>query len=439
LNTDEELLTRALDRAAARITAETLRPLAEPATAPPRLARARRAGWNARLAPAAAAVAVVLAVGVALLVAGGTHRPGQAGGTPAVGAAGPPRYYAEVEGPELGGPHAPGPVAVVVRSTATGAVVARIPAPRIAAAPKAIPLSVAAGPDDRTFYALYANWGRVPADFWVYRFRITSSGRATTPAAISGGLITGQNYLGNVGGFVVSPDGSRLALAVASGPAGTQRGLATEILVIDLRTGAHTAWRGGMDRPGQVFGILNLSWTRDGRTLAYRGQWCAPRGLSYGMTAGADCSTRGRNHQPLRAAGTDVVREISVTPAGGTLASGPVLRAPAKVSEPEPVLIDPAGKDLITIVDSAAPGTQNVVRVSIATGRVTSVLGSVPRGLVRSRGDFLAVDPTGRYALIWMAGNVTASLVPLHGWVHGAYHQLAPTFGRYGARFQMTW
>jgi hypothetical protein len=157
------------------------------------------------------------------------------------------------------------------------------------------------------------------------------------------------------------------------------------------------------------------------------------------MTVGVNCSTLGRSHQPARAEGTDVVREISVTSAGGTLDSGPVLRAPAKVSEPEPVLIDPGGKDLITIADSPAPGAQNVVKVSIATGRVTSVLGSVPRGLVRFRGDFLAVDPTGRYALVWMVGNVTKSLVPLHGWVHGAYRQLAPAVGPYGARFQMTW
>jgi hypothetical protein len=117
-----------------------------------------------------------------------------------------------------------------------------------------------------------------------------------------------------------------------------------------------------MERPGQVFGIQDLSWTGDGRALAYRGQWCAPPDLGYGLEVGFECSTRGQNHQPLRAAGTDVIREISVTTGGGTLASGPVLRAPAKVSDPEPVLIAPGGKDLITIVDSPAPDTQNVVR-----------------------------------------------------------------------------
>jgi hypothetical protein len=38
-----------------------------------------------------------------------------------------------------------------------------------------------------------------------------------------------------------------------------------------------------------------------------------------------------------------------------------------------------------------------------------------------------------------MIGNVTKNLVSLHGWVHGTYHRLAPAFGPYGARFQMTW
>lgn len=309
------------------------------------------------------------------------------------------------------------------------------------AAPRAIPLSVAAAPDDRTFYALYANWGRVPGDFWVYRFRLTPSGTATRPAAVSGGLITGQDDIGNVGGFVVSPDGARLALAVASVHDGSsQSTVAGEILVIDLRTGDHLTWQGGMERPGQAFGIQNLSWTGNGKALAYRGQWCPVRDLSYGFEGGFDCSTLGQGPQPVRAEGVDVVREISVTPGGGTLDSGLVLRAPAKVSEPEPVVIDPSGEDLITLVNSSAPSVLNLVKVSIATGRVTSVLGSVPRGVARYRADGLAVDPTGRYALIWMNGNVTRSLGPLHGWVHGgAYHRLPPALSPYGGAFQMTW
>jgi hypothetical protein len=76
----------------------------------------------------------------------------------------------------------------------------------------------------------------------------------------------------------------------------------------------------------------------------------------YGIAGGFACSTLGQHRQPVRAEGTDVVREISVAPGGGTLDSGPVLRAPAKVSEPEPVLIDSGGKDLITISPWTRPG-----------------------------------------------------------------------------------
>jgi len=439
MNTDEELLTRVLDRAVGRITAETLRPLVEPAAAP-RLTRARRALWNARLAPAAAALAVVLVVAAALLVTSGTHRPGPANGISGPGAAGPPTYYAEVEGSQFNGPHGPALVAVVVRATASGAVVARIPTPVIAAAPKALPYSVAAAPDDRTFYALYTNWGRKPGDFWIYRFRISASGAATRPAAIRGGLITGQDYLGNVGGFAVSPDGSRLALAVAGGHANTvQSALAAEILVIDLRTGAHATWRGGMDRPGQLFGIQSLSWTSGGQALAYWGRWCPVGDVSFGFSGGFDCATM-RDQQISRPEGTDVVREIRATSRGGTLDSGPVLRAPEKPAEPEPILVDPSGRNLITMRHAATSGVLNVVKVSIATGEVMSVLGSVPLipPLLFNQ-YYLAAALTGRYVLVWMSPGSTSGL-PVHGWVHGgSYHQLAPALPPDGATIQLTW
>jgi hypothetical protein len=213
--------------------------------------------------------------------------------------------------------------------------------------------------------------------------------------------------------------------------------VAGEILVIDLRTGAHATWRGGMDRPGQVFGIQGLSWMSGGEALAYQGQWCPHEDVIRGSDGGYDCSTLGSG--PPQQAGADVVREIRVTLRGGTLDSGPVLRPPATSPEPEPVLVDPGGEDLITMMDATKPGLLNVVKVSIATGDVTSVLGSVPRIPNLFSNDYLAVDRTGRYVLVWMAGSVPSGL-PLHGWVHGgAYHQLAPTVPPEGATIQMTW
>jgi hypothetical protein len=114
-----------------------------------------------------------------------------------------------------------------------------------------------------------------------------------------------------------------------------------------------------------------------------------------------------------------------------------VLRAPAKAPEPEPVLADPSGKYLITMVPDATPSQQNVVKVSIATGDVPSVLGIVPR-FPHLFGNYnLAADRTGRYVLAWMTGSTNGR--QLHGWVQGGtYHQLAPAPAPYGATLQMT-
>ena len=78
-------------------------------------------------------------------------------------------------------------------------------------------------------------------------------------------------------------------------------------------------------------------------------------------------------------------------PGGGTLNSGRVLRPPSRSSGPLPVLVDPDGRELVTMVPSpSAAHVFEVVKTSIATGRVVSVLGSrrlVPDDLVAgSRG-----------------------------------------------------
>jgi hypothetical protein len=359
------------------------------------LVRGRRV-WNAWLASAGSAIAIIL-VAAALLVTGGTHRPGTAAMASASVPAGPPKYYAEVEGKFIGW-HGPNSVEALVRSTATGAAVARVPSPVIAAAPKALPSSVAAGSDDRTFYVAYRNWGGQPGDFWIYRFHVSAAG-VSRPVPVSGGTVTGQHSMGNVGGFAVSPDGSRLALAVQSVDDGSSRSSAAgEILVLDRRTGARAVWRGGMDRARQTFGIEDLSWTGDSKSVAYLGGWCPPGGIGYGFT----CSTVAMPGRHLEALGTDVMREIRVTSRGGALTAGRVLRAPAPVS----------------------------------------VLGRVPTSLESLfGGEYLAVDRTGGYVLVWMAGNSTTGH-PLHGWVRGGqYHQLAPTLpGHYpGGWIQMTW
>jgi hypothetical protein len=119
---------------------------------------------------------------------------------------------------------------------------------------------------------------------------------------------------------VVSPDGTRLALAVTTTTADTSAStVAGELVVIDLRTGAHAVWPGGLDRSGLVFGIQSLSWTGDSKSVVYLGQWCAGNDIGYGVYGGFGCSTMGNRDHPSVLSGAETVREVHVGPAGGTL------------------------------------------------------------------------------------------------------------------------
>src|SRR5215471_3110014 len=75
----------------------------------------------------------------------------------------------------------------------------------------------------------------------------------------------------------VSPDGTRVAIAGVPGYDAHMYGWthrATEIVVLNLRTGHRVILA---SRPGQHYRwlfIVNLSWTNGGRDLAYLGRWC---------------------------------------------------------------------------------------------------------------------------------------------------------------------
>jgi hypothetical protein len=413
MNSTEDLLAGALDAAAETVRPEKVRPLAEPRQGRP----ARRRRWDARLAPAAAAAAVVLAVAVALVVSGGSRPLHPAGGGAATGArnavpapatASPPRYYAEVEGKIYSGSN----TQVVLRSTATGAVAARIANPVLAGQPTLTPLSVAAAPGDRTFYAVYSAHAYMgTGHLVVYRFHLTPPGTVTGLAEINGGLITGQDILFNLGGFAVSPDGSQLVLAVAATSTDdVASAVAGEILVINTQTGAHTVWRGGMDRAGQILDIVNVSWTGNGKTLAYLAQWC-PSGATGESLTGVICMTSYSDSQ---------VRALDAA-AGGALNAGPVLlRQSARYPLLAQALIDPDGTDLSALVQDR--GGLQVVTISVATGRITSVLDPSVAGSPTLVQLHLAADSTGNYLLLSQGGSG-----PAHGWIQaGKLRGLAP-------------
>jgi hypothetical protein len=412
MTTTEELLTGALDAAAETVRPETVRPLTQPRRGRP----ASRGRWGARLAPVAAAAAVVLVVAVALVVSSGS-RPGHAVGDGAATgtstgarvatATSPPTYYVEVEGKIY-----TSDTQVVVRSTATGAVLARIADPVIAGRPKLYPLSVAAAPGDRTFYAVYSEDAYMgTGDLVAYRFHVSGPGAVTGLAEINGGLITGQNILFNLGGFTVSPDGSQLALAVAATSTDdVASSIAEEILVIDLRTGAHTVWRGGLDRAGQTLAIVNVSWTGNGKSLAYLAQWCPSDAMGEGMT-GLACQTTPSAAQ---------FRELDAV-GGGALNAGPVLlQQSARYRLLAQALIDPDGTTLRALVQDSH-GLQ-IVTISVATGRITGVLDPSVTGSPLVDEFHLAADSTGQYLLLSQGGSGST-----HGWIRaGALRELAP-------------
>ena len=346
----EDRLTDALSAAARAVPEETLRPL----IAPP--ARRRQSVW---LAPVAAALGIVLVVGLALAV--GTRLSGsRSTGRPA-GSQGPvPRYYV-VEGVRGGQP--------VVRSTATGQITDTVPVSKTASV-----FDVLASTRGGVFFVAAAAPGTEGQR--LYRFRLTSAGRVTGFTPVPGGPI-GRHYWA-ADALAVSPDGSRVAVSVAytwAGPSTTCGGPGQQtcplgtpqpdyIEVIDLKTGARSVWRGGN---GAAYSVASLSWTANGRELVYLGQTCADQKQNSEM-----CTKYGR---------TAVVRALNPASGGGRLGSGPVLlRQTGQFPYIAQALISPDGRTITALVltgqmtshgeSDVLPPNLAVIQLSRATGQL---------------------------------------------------------------------
>jgi hypothetical protein len=210
-------------RAALRETADEIPAQAPPLDLSPR-PRAGRDGQNARwrawAAPLAAAALVLAAVGASLAVAGDlTHQPAAAG--PQAGLTGVPAYYVALitAKPQSDvandlGSSSLAYSAAELRSTQTGAVLARITAPK----PYVSFTGVTGAADDRTF--VLSAQGRQPAvvpPFPAQRFLLLR----TDPAARAGARMTltalPARYVpaGNgIRSMALSPDGTRLAAQI---------------------------------------------------------------------------------------------------------------------------------------------------------------------------------------------------------------------------------
>jgi hypothetical protein len=268
-------------RAAARAAGDTVAPgsvppLRLPSDGPFRARSGSFASvWGRWLAPVAAAAAVIV-VAVAMVFVGRTvnHPPAGSGGVPSarpgpvrtgppissyVASGRVPRYYVSVE--SNGNPNF-NPSYAVVRATATGAAMETV-----VPAGDGTVVAVTAAADDRTFVLDTQPWGAVnqsfaPRTFLLLRLGLDGGELSQSRLAVSvpgGQLMTG---------FALSPDGSKLAIAVQPDNDRREPDL-TEVKVITLATGATQIWTADGTIGFGPDDARSLSWAGDERTLAF--------------------------------------------------------------------------------------------------------------------------------------------------------------------------
>lgn len=205
----------------------------------------------------------------------------------------------------------------------------------------------------------------------------------------------------------MSPDGTQLALTVNSPEPGISE-IPNKIVIINLKTGAQSTWQGGLNRPGQAFNIVNLSWADGGRSLVFLAQWCDVQVNTAGAGNTAFCSGANTPHGYRDAQ----VWSLSATTGGGRLDRGTLLlRQSARYPSIVQAIAGPGGTGLTAVVlsgpvrvsgESAAWHSLAIDRIS-ASGSLLGVdyRPSSPPGPVDP---VLTWDPSGRN-LIFSEGN----------------------------------
>jgi hypothetical protein len=354
-------------RAAARAAAETVAPdsvppLELPAARRRRFGRGRRGArspgatwptWTPRLAPLAAALAVIAIVITVVTASPPTH---QGGPDLVTGAAGPdvplgppvstyvrsgkvPSYFVTLT-----------PSGAAVHLTLSGAAVATIP---LSLAGGTVVAVTAAG-DDRTFVLAEQGQDRKAVTF--YQVRLSSSGRPSAPARLPMSVADGRAMTG----LALSPDGTKLAIAVA--PGGVQ-----QVRLYPIHGGAGRTWSATGGTIGEHFATWSLSWPASQRTLAFNwsaGQTTSVRLLNLGTAGGS-----------LLAASRPAVTLPKTARMGQTLYQCAVMS------------ITPDGSAIVcpssTITDIAKNGTMTYStgfpEFSVTTGRLIRITGHWPR------------------------------------------------------------
>ena len=282
----------------------------DPAGIFPRGARARRHRAAIRVAAAgAAATALAVVVTVANLGAGPAPGPGAAPrppgllldaavtGPPPAGAAalGMPRYYVTTDHSR--------PLAEV-RGSAAGKLLATVALPRTID-PKTS--QIAAFGDGRTFALALLSFPRTR----FYRLHVADGGRSARLTRLNAAPLPAGEY---ADGIAVSPDGSRLAVAIQR--SGGQRGT---VEVVSLATGATRTWT--TTQAGIPAGVswagahaLGFFWEGTGAARGGSGLWTLDTAApGHGLLSG-------RRVLPASTGG-DTVQYAQLTPAGTVVAA----------------------------------------------------------------------------------------------------------------------
>jgi hypothetical protein len=325
--------------------------------------RALASAWARRLAPLAAAVAVV-AVAIVMVTVSRTVDHGTGGTAATSASAGPgpvrtgpavssyvvsgavPRYYVSID--SRGNPNF-NPSYAVVRATATGSATETV-----AAAADHTVVAVTAAADDRTFIldeqpwvsaSPNANQSFEPRSF--VKLSLGPDGRVLSLAALPLSVPAGQLMTG----FALSPDGTKLAIAVQPNNNRREPDL-TEVKVVTLATGATLTWTANGTIGFGPDDARSLSWTDNERTLAF--DWAASgAGVHTGVWL-LNLDTGGGSLLADSREAVTLVNQASLGPAPlPSSTTVPVIR-PASTSGEQPATPPTCQEDSIITPDGSA-------------------------------------------------------------------------------------
>jgi hypothetical protein len=276
MTTIEDRLRAATRAAAGTVAPGSGPPLRLPGTEHHRgPARRSRPGhrWLARLTPLAAAAAAAAVIAASLAISATLHGRHRAASGPASPFVGVPPYYLVLAGRN------PSPAVIQltsaeIRATATGAVLARVTPP-----PPYNTFTAVAASNAHTFVLAAEKWKVTRKDggttyqstgFKFFLLRLSAGGhvKRLTPLPIPR-----EPARAEISGFALTPNGTKLAVALRGGDGGP----GPQIQVFSLPTGVERVWTwpGGGPITNNAGGEGEvLSWTADGRTLAFQ-QWVA--------------------------------------------------------------------------------------------------------------------------------------------------------------------